>query len=158
MANLNEAVENVKSLSRTFQSVIDLANALGDVQSIEQAISESNMRLVKAKKEADWLAATNENAKNDATKLLSDAEFKANEILTSAKQEADALKESSLEYSKKHQANGKVMEEKSRIIQAEIDAKLLAMDESIKVKEQELSDLTAKIDRAKAKMAEMLGG
>lgn len=45
MASTVEAIENVRALRRYFQSVLDLADALGDMTSVEQALSVARLDL-----------------------------------------------------------------------------------------------------------------
>lgn len=158
MVDTREAIENVKGLARTFQSVIDLANALGDVADIDQAISEAQVRLVKAQKAAERgeveaariieeAYARRDSAERIASTQMTDATRLCEEMTARTQQECDEM------------LNGAqrtlAAVEKSVAAYRENEA---ALERMITERTRELDDIEAKITRAKAKMAEMLGG
>ena len=153
----SEAVENVNSLARVFQSVIDLSRSLGEVASIEQAMHEASDRAVKARKEADTaqkkLDAIQARAAQEEQGLIAMREA-VTAYCAGTKNEADVaaaaakktcstlIREAELKATKK-------------ITDAESKAALI--NEEIAGRSQELLDITARIERARAKMAELLG-
>lgn len=158
MVSTSEAIENVRSLSRVFQSVIDLADALGNVANVEQAINETHARLSQARAELTHAQAERDAARAEAADLRSQAREKvkiaaadAEQRLADAEQRAAQLladARSSIE------AEQKAADEKLAAKNAELRDCMAQTAEAT----QALADLEARITRAKAKMAEMLGG
>jgi len=158
LADTREAVENVKSLARTFQCVIDLAAALEGMASVEAAANAANARLVQARKAlekaeesrrvieeevirvAKTTAEQIEATQRNCDELAAQASARAAGILDGAKAEAVRLEA---------QAKQSV-EEAAR--------KVHTFDATIAQRQRELADLDAKINRARAAMAEMLKG
>jgi len=116
MVDTQTAIENVKSLARTFQSVIDLAAALDGVTSIEQACNAANAKLTQLRRELASVTADLANARADTagerealtkvramaaadadeasatvTALLDKAAAQADEILARANSKADEI-------------------------------------------------------------------
>ena len=152
-----DAVEQVKSLARVFHSVIDLAEVLGEVASVEQATGEAKVFLVRAQAEvaaererlADLKmqsALTIEHAEQRARNLSA----KADACVANAEAAALALREAT---TKTCDAEiGKAREATAAASHAVAELTAQAQHKS-----RELADIEAKINRAKAKMAELLG-
>jgi len=157
MANISQAIENVRSLSRTFQSVIDLADALEGMTSVEQAIREANIALVNAQKEKESIDAELVKTKDALSKAKEslkaseeDAITRAHQILSAAQANASHLEQAAQEQAEEIAANTK------RFL-AQSEQELHDVEAKNAVAAQELADIEAKITRAKAKMAEILG-
>ena len=157
MADIKAAIENVKSLSRTFQSVIDLADALEGMSSIEQAVNDKKNKIVVLDKEittkiVDRDKITDELQKqNDLLEQIkSDTTTEADKIINEAKEDAARIKDDA------HQL-AKTALDKSKAQLKQMADTLASTELQKRAVEQELSDLNAKIERARAKMAELLG-
>lgn len=157
MANITQAIENVRNLSRTFQSVIDLADALEGMASVEQAIREANIALVNATKEKEsidqeLIKTQDELAKaQDSLKtIVDDASKRAHQILSAAQANASYLEQAAQDEANEIAANTKKFLSESEQELHDVEAKTA-------IAAKELADIEAKITRAKAKMAEILG-
>lgn len=114
--NLKDAVADVKSFARQFQSIIDLSAAVDDIGSLERAASSALARKIQADKdnndaldtlkktrsvlneaENDVATAKSEamlirrKANDDATKIRGDAGTRANEIINQANSSAQQV-------------------------------------------------------------------
>lgn len=113
--NLNEAAENVKSLSRLFTAVQDVAAALDNIGSIDQATNEAHARMVEAREltreaeekladvrarhaaasaEYDAVLVTVTEARREAGAVIEDARNQSAQIIESAQHRADLEAES----------------------------------------------------------------
>lgn len=95
MAELNETIENVRSLSRMFQSVIDLTAQLEGMRSVQQAVRTAEARLVKLQREITLaetkLAHAHEekaDAQSAAERIVHEAELKAAQVRDAAQAQA----------------------------------------------------------------------
>ena len=158
MANITEAIENVRSLSRTFQSVIDLASALEGMNSIEQALNEKKLLSTKLeddiKKKKDIVYTLDlEISKGDEEleTIKQDSETEAQSIITEARQEAKKIKDEASKLAHETLA-------KSKTDLKNVTDSIISIENKKQALENEYNDIEAKLARAKAKMAEMLGG
>lgn len=157
MANTREAIENVKSLARTFQSVIDLAATLEGLANVEQALAETQSRMHKLADEAARAEAARDVAKGDAALTLEHAnqvkaiaEQDADRVLNEARKQADAILATG-----KLGADNLLAEARKQAEELRCAAKDLQDQRDAAA--QELADLEAKIERARAKMRDILG-
>lgn len=157
MADLDKALSNVKSLARTFQSVIDLADAMTQVASVEQAAREAQARLDGHRKEAEAVQGAIANARAQTAAMMSSAKAeaeKANQATEKARKDAQLEVETARAYA------AQIRRDADEQVKTSLDAaekKLHAINATVNARTQELSDLEARISKAKAKMAEMLG-
>ena len=171
MMDLKEAIGVVKNQARSFEAVQVIAEAIDNAAKIDQLTGEANARLSAAQAELDKIAKkanaersaadkvlaaiadevaaakataaqAKANAKTEETKaqakvsdILASAEAKAADILSKAKSDRDALV--------------------SEI--GALKADKLACDKDAKAAAGELSELTAKIEAAKAAVKKMIG-
>ena len=156
MHDTRAAIENVKSLARTFQSVIDLAAALDGVASIEQAARMAEVRVTKARQE---LAVVNDErvaaqqavdaAHAKATQVVSDAEHAARQAHDHAQMSTGAaLANTEMACAKREAA-----------AQAQIDAinaQMAEVNNALAAKQSELREIDTRITKAKDRMAKML--
>src|SRR4051794_14819889 len=90
-----EIVDGVKQFRRFCQSVIDLADAVGDVDSLERAAREAENRMAETQAREAATNAALEAAQArlaQAEKKKAEADKRATEILTAAEQEATKIK------------------------------------------------------------------
>jgi predicted nucleic acid-binding Zn-ribbon protein len=145
MSHLNQAIENVRATARVFQSVIDLAEALAKVGSIEQATVEANAALAKVRNEV-----TAAESKLSEQRLKADAEYAqadAASIVEAAKTVAESLRA---------EAQADRDAAKAALTEAQDRAESMALD--VKAKEQEIADLDARIEKARKQIAKLLEG
>ena len=157
MANLNEAIEAVRNQARVFQAVIDLAESLGEVQNVEQAIAEANVRLTKLRRETDVAQTELSDAKAKAKQIVATAESKASKTITDAEISAAAIKRDLSVHVSEQNAFIDNKYEAMYAMTSDSEAKAQAMNAEIAGKSKELEDIEAKIARATAKMKELLG-
>lgn len=95
MANkLKDTAANVLALARTFQSVIDLAQAVDEIGGIEQAEAKARQRNVATQKETQGIQAELATATSDlkdAKAAVKKAQQDAEGIITQAKQDAQSI-------------------------------------------------------------------
>jgi hypothetical protein len=99
MSKLNKALETLRAQAKTFQAIIDLADAMEPVASVEQASAEASGKLRDLRAEivtADAAAASAKqraaDADADATERANQAKLVAERIVREAEQHADALR------------------------------------------------------------------
>ena len=175
MSNLSNAVEQVLALAAQQQGIIDLANALKSIASIDNATDEAKARLATAK--ADEAAATadlasiNDQISYAAEKrdnLLAQAQSAADSIIAAAKADAKELSDNAVAAAGDSASAAKALadqikatataEAQDAINQAaKATAEAAAADELVQAANQELADLQTKIAAAKAQIAKMLG-
>ena len=156
--NYKDAAGNVKSLARTFQSVIDLADSLDELASLDQAVNERTNAFTKL--DAQIADKTNEcdslkdninknkltaesilsEAKNTAELIVLQANVDSANILDKAGIDAATARESARNYSK------------------DIDAKVARMNADLESKAIELEYLNNKIEKAQNQINKMLAG
>lgn len=158
MADLAQAVDQVRSIQRVFQAVIDLADAAGDAASLQQAANEA----------ANQLAATRAQI-GQANAELDAAQAKAGDILTGAQSTADAIvtdageKASRMLLVAQSQADDLTAKAIDKL--ADLNAQIATANETLagvgndlEARKAELADAQAKLDRIRAKIAELAGG
>lgn len=157
MVNTNEAIENVKSLARVFQSVIDLADALGDVANVEQTIAEKRALVSRANTELERANQAAAKATQDAkataehaNQLIANADEYAQGALAKARTDANSMLDEAL---KKIELEHASAQEKRTLVFSECQE----MEARRNLMQAELRTLQDKIDNAKAAMAKMLG-
>lgn len=157
MAKANEAVENVKSLARTFQSVIDLADALGEVANIDNAVNERKSIIAKldveiATRKDEEAAAHNAVLllETKAKTIISEAEVVAAEIRTKATAEAAEVVAKTDAIAAKTMDNVKAVDK-------DLNDKVSAVNALLDGKYAELQEVEAKLEKARASVAKLLG-
>lgn len=156
----NVIIDNVKSLAAQYQAVIDLANQLSELASIEQATTEATAALGQAQAARDQglqdLQAVNAaldqarsdlvDAQNKANQILVEANDQASQLLTQAHDDANAIK--ALANAARSAALTDVQE--LQVSLDNISAQLIA-------KQSELADVEHKIASTKAAALAALG-
>jgi hypothetical protein len=157
MANVNDAIGKVQSLAAAYQAVIDLAEALKTVASLDQANSEAQMRLqvtLKAEVDAQQALQTSlrelDEARSQALTVLKDSSLEAAEIVSSAIVEAETRKAYMQAEMDKYRDDSNVACLQARTECAEAQ-------EATSVAKATLADLEKRIERAKAKISDLLG-
>jgi chromosome segregation ATPase len=157
MADLNQAIEQVRGVARTFQAVIDLSEAVGQLASLEQAVSENRAALAKLQAENAAEQARSADLAVQAQATIDEANAKAEAVMQSAQAHADTLMADAQGRVDILLAGANAETETAANAVAEAKATLTSIETDIAARSQELADIHAKIERAKAKMAEILG-
>ena len=154
--NLHQAADQVRAVARQFQAVIDLAEALDGIASIEQAANEAKNRLEKARREAEELEALAKKAKDE----LEQSQKASDAIMHNAKQgavqihqEATARAEAIIATAKQT-ADRSIQEAGEAVIQSRND--LAKVEQRKSEAAQTLSDLETRIARARTSIRELL--
>lgn len=104
-ANIKQAVDDVRKLTRYFESLNSLCAALDGVASVEQAAHEAEQRIVSAKADEDAALQALDNARRatadeharaqiiseNCDKLIDEAKRRADEVIAKARADADAV-------------------------------------------------------------------
>jgi hypothetical protein len=158
MADKRTAIEDVRSVARTFQAVIDLANSLDGLTSIETATQHAKVELEKLRAAADLARGTRDSALHaaqeadkNAASLVDQAHAKAQQIVADAEQAAKQSREQSSARAQQIEADGA-----ERLESLRSQGSLII--ESIRQKQAELDALEAKIEAARKRIAKMLEG
>ena len=158
MADLKKALAEVKGVARTFQAVIDLAAALDNVASVAQAAQEAQARLerilIEIELQTDMLA----KAKAEAGTVEAHAHQKAHDIVKVAAEGAAQTTRKADDYMARLKVSADAMAASSARAADAAQIKLEASSKELAARTQDLADVEAKINRVRAKMAEMLGG
>lgn len=158
MADTKEIVENFRVTARHFQNVLDMVEVLDRVGDAERAAAEAKLKLqqtqaalVEAEEQLEDTKATCKQvrsaAKTAAAQLVADAQAKAETVIA----EAEATKAEAL-------AEAEAAKAKAQVVR---NSALAALNEAEAHKAQletEAMDLELRIERARSKMAEILGG
>jgi len=157
MANLKEIADNFGVTARHLQNVLDLADAVARISNFESAEGEAKIRIAQLQNEAEVIATGVEQSKAEAVTIIADARELAAEVVSKANAraaKADAAAQASID-----DANARVAEivAAGEVSKAEIAAEIDKLAAVHLEKQIELNDLGAKIERAQAKIAEILG-
>lgn len=157
MADVRKAIEAVKLQARTFQAVIDLANALESIGSVEQAQREASLALHKLGQEREALQAELATLRVEldtqhatARQIVQDAEHAARQARESTQRTCEEMLRAAKAEGDEIQTNARAAEDGARILTARAAA-------DVKAARAELAELTEKITRAKEAMAKILG-
>jgi DNA repair exonuclease SbcCD ATPase subunit len=158
MANTNEAIENVRSLARVFQSVIDLAEALGDVANVEQTIAEK--RALSSRAAADLEAA---QGALEACRETTRAEYaKAKEMVDQAVLTANATVQQAAEDARgimaQAQADKAAIADEMHNARAQAEGNLSALREQADNLRAEIQTSQAKLDAIRVQAQALFGG
>lgn len=158
MADTRQAVEQVKNLARTFQAVIDLADALGNVQSVEQALNRANIELARvhndlsaAKSDLASAKAGIDAAHKEAKQIVADGEHAARTAVGNAQREIESRIDSM------NQSLAQIRASQDAV-KSDHKAELARVSEAVDIKRAALLEIETKIAKARAAMAEMLKG
>lgn len=156
--NYKEAVENVKTLARTYQSVIDLAGALDELASLDQAVNERQNALIKLDAEiadktsgADSIKDQINKNKLIADSLLSDAKLQAETIIRESNEQGNKIISEAAE-------GLNIAKDNCRSMIKDAEIKANDLNKIITSKTEDLLVLNEKITKAQAKINEMLAG
>lgn len=157
MADLKKAIEAVKLQARTFQSVILLAEALEDITSVEQVKRELDIKIHKLAQDHDKLVQENltlhlgiEEQHRKAKQIVDDAEHAAK----MTRDVADAYRESMMKEADEILSSARI-----KATQTDIESKQLRDEawQSVDQARKELVAIETRIQKAKDRMATMLG-
>lgn len=157
MADLKKAIEAVKLQARTFQSVIQLAEALEGITSIEQAKRELDIRIHQLAQDHDKLVQENltlhmgiEEQHRKAKQIVDDAEHAAK----MTRDVAEAYRESLMT-----EANELLKSARAEAERSEFDSKRMRDEAWAEVEKarKELVGIETRIQKAKDRMATILG-
>jgi len=151
------ALDSLRAHSKVFQSLIDVVGELEKIGSVEQAASEAQARYDKAMKDevnAQQALQTSlrelDDAKSKALTILKDSSQEAAEIVATATAEAETRKAYMQSEMDKYRDEANAACLRAGIERAEAQ-------EAASVAKTTLADLETRIERAKNKMAELLG-
>lgn len=154
--SIPEALETFRSVARNFQAVIDLADALGEVSSLEQANAEAKMRADNIAAQADaaltLLKKTQddiEQARIDLANVIEDAQAKAEQTTSDAKAKATAIIDEAT--ARAGVIIGNAYTDRDKAV-----GELMAITQDVLAKENELTETQGKLDRALAKINQLL--
>lgn len=159
MTNLIKVAEDVKILAKRFEGFFELAKALEEIGSIEQAGREAVIAKDKNYEEVAKVKLALEESKKDFSKALSEIEFaenKAKDILNKAHEKATLIISEANEKSLKFEAE---IEKTKKIIDENFIAagkELVALESDVLVKKQELNALKKEVEEVKQKFAALL--
>lgn len=137
--------EQVKKQAKVFQAVIDLADKLEKIDSVDRALKEGAVSLSKlektiseakdhledVRKQAKNISSENDRLTKNAKETLKSAEIEASDILAKAKVDADKIKDTSVK-------------ESADLIKR-TEAAMATLDLKKKDKEKELDEIQAAI-------------
>ena len=159
MSKLIKVAEDVKGLAKRFQGFFDLAQALEEIGSLEQAAKDAIIAKDKNYEEVEKSKVAVEESKKDLLKALSEIEFaenKAKDIVSVAYEKATKIVSDAHEESLKAKAE---IEKNKKIIDLNFVAagkELLALDSEVLAKKQELNALKKEVEEVKQKFAALL--
>jgi hypothetical protein len=157
MADIKDALANFQPLARMFRSVIEVADAMEGVGNIEQAASEHQIILNGLAVELKTARTALAKAKADASGVLVDAAEEAAAIKAKAKADAAAVTAKAAAVQDKAADEVKALTDAAHATVEAAHAEAVEAIAERDAAKQELADLQAGIDRARAKVAELLG-
>lgn len=175
MSNLIHAAESIKLLATQYQHMIEAAEALNRIGSLENAEKEAKQAIDSTRKELEktkvnLVLAKDEfqSLKADAKSLVEGAELEANQLLVKAKADSDAMladatiKAKIIENSALEAVKSELNTIKANKLKAEkaVESAITELNATIDERNkaaQELADLQSKIESAKAAVLKLLG-
>lgn len=157
MADTNEAIEKVKSLAHVFQSVIDLAAALGEATNIDQVVGESRVALTRVQAEVKAAQDALAMIRTTSAETVAKAREEADSILAAMTHEVEGMRAKEQQALASATAKETEANAYAQRVREAADAQVASITSGVAAKQQELADLTARIERARIKMSEMLG-
>lgn len=100
-----QASDSIKTIANRFKGIIELATALEEIGSVDQAAKEANADLEKARKERDAFVAKFDAEMTAAKGELALSQAAADKVLSDAKKEAAELKQKTLAAAEKKAAS-----------------------------------------------------
>ena len=174
MAKANDAADAIRRMARQYEQMVEAADILDKIGSAEGHLKELNAQIEDAKSEAkkakdaekkakDSLKATNDAADavviaatGQGKDLVKAAEEHAAEIERTAQDKAAAMvAQASLEVSRLSAANADNIS-KARAELNEIQANRATIVAQAEAKAKELADIEKALDKAKAKIAQLI--
>lgn len=173
--NFLQAAEAVKSAAKQYRHMMEVAEALEAIGSLEQATAEKTAMLAKldesievgrkmastmmaeAKAQQDAANFNDATARDNVAKLIDAAQANAAEIAKKADEDAAAKLSAARVQADSLVAQAKIMVAQA---QADINAKKYEstqLDGDVQAKRDELAALQVKIEAARAQIAKMLG-
>lgn len=159
MSKLIKVAEDVKGLAKRFQGFFDLAQALEEIGSLEQAAKDAIIAKDKNYEEVEKSKVAVEESKKDLLKALSEIEFaenKAKDIVSAAYDKSTKIISDAHEKSLKADAD---IEKRQKLIDEKFVAagkELVSLESEVLAKKQELSALKKEVEEVKQKFAALL--
>lgn len=149
---------DLKKIIELFAPINDAISIIEKVATLEQAENEAIQRIDELRKEAAKLEANNKNAQTIAEGLINEASARATALGEAADAEMVMTKDKAAsilaDAHSKVQALTEEAEAKCKALQSDA----VAAAERTAAANKELAELEAKIEKAKAQIAKMLGG
>lgn len=159
MSKLIKVAEDVKGLAKRFQGFFDLAQALEEIGSLEQAAKDAIIAKDKNYEEVEKSKVAVEESKKDLLKALSEIEFaenKAKDIVSAAYDKSTKIMSDAQALCLKADAD---IEKRQKLIDEKFVAagkELLALESDVLAKKQELNALKKEVEEVKQKFAALL--
>lgn len=155
MSDLNEALETLRTHARGYRAIIKLADALGDLASVEQAVGEANARL-----EAMRGEVADAEARAAARREELDVAVASQEAnLAAARAQSEGIVQAAIDSAGnlKRDTAAKI-DAMLRDAQGRVDALALReaeLNASVALTEEKLADTEARLATAEAALADM---
>jgi chromosome segregation ATPase len=153
-----KAADEVKKLHRMFAALGEVVEVLDTVGNLEQAEGEAKARIEKLNREADGARATGDKIKVAANQYADEKRAEADAVLSAARQDAEALKTKALQIVADAEAKAQQIaaDTTARVADAETHAAEAAARRS--AAQNELDDITKRLEKAQAQVNKLLGG
>lgn len=161
MSNLSKAAEDLKTIANRFKAVLEVADSLEKIGSLEQATKDAEIAKEKAYKENEETQAVIQAGKEDLAKMESEL-LEAKAKIKSAEEEATLKSYAILEKAQLEAKSivDKSCEEKLLIEEKILESKkdLFLLDAKVKAKDEELVALQSQIEDIKKKLSLFVAG
>lgn len=149
---------DLKKIIELFAPINDAISIIEKVATLEQAENEAIQRIDKLRKEAAKLEANNKNAQTIAEGLINEASARAAALGEAADAEMVMTKNKAAAILADARSNVQALTEEAEAKCKALQSDAVAAAERTAIANKELAELEAKIEKAKAQIAKMLGG
>ena len=157
MSKVIKAADDVRKLTKMFQSLADVVEVLDRLGSVEQAEQETMARIDKLNAEADKVKADIADAKAQAADIVAAAKVKADETLGEAITAAHGMQENALAELKAAKADADLIVSAAREMLQKAEADAAAAVARRQDTEAEVVELEKRAEKARAYITKLQG-
>ena len=158
MSDLKQAVDQIKRFAPMMQAVIDIADAVDGLTNIDQAVGEKQILLNGLADDIAKQAKALDVSKAKAAQIIADAADKAAATGAAATEAAQKCVDAAAAELADAKSEAAAIKQGAQDMLSAAKAKVSDMAAAVDAKAQELADIEAKIERARSKTVEILGG
>lgn len=153
-----KAADEVRKLTRMFQSLGEVVEVLDRIGSVEQAEGEVQARIDRLNKQAAGIQTEADGIKSAANAYAQEQRERADAVLSAARQDAEALKAEALQIVADAEAKSQALQIAAGKAVAAAEEKVAEAGAVVAAKHAELDDIEKRLEKAQAQVNKLLGG